>query len=111
MNDFEISRTTFYKEREVITATEFSVLIKGYPSYIERLTRSKENFPALAVKRGKREYFYLDDLLAWYELLLEDRARRAEETAKKFERAREVAKLRRETNKESRQALLDAIRK
>jgi hypothetical protein len=102
---------TFYEGREVITMTQFSVLVRGYPSYLRELTKSKENLPALALKRGKREYYYLDEMCAWYAPLLEESENRIKENAKRFDRAKSVMTLKKETNKASRQALLDTIRK
>jgi predicted transcriptional regulator len=107
----EIVSATFYDGREVITPTQFSLLVRGYPSYLRELTKSGESFPALVIKRGKREYYYLDEMCTWYELVLEEKANRIKETAKRFDRAKSVITLKRETNKASRQALLNTIGK
>lgn len=112
MDDFQITRSVTYNGREVITPTEFSMMIKGHPSYLlQRKYAHDTTLPTLALKRGKREYYYLDDLLAWYENRLQEKVRQAEKTAEKLARAVEVNRLRQETNKASRKALLDTIRK
>lgn len=109
MDDFEITRATFYKEREVITPTEFSMMVRGYPSFLT--TVNQTNFPELATKRGKREYYYLDEMVAWYEYYLAERARQVEVLANRFAKIQELSLIKKETNKASRQALLDSLKK
>jgi hypothetical protein len=110
MND-EIISTTFYKGREVITPSHFSIMVRGYPAYLHHIQKTDKSAPKLAVKRGKREYYYLDELLAWYEVVLDKRAEQMARTAERFAKAKELQALKRETNKESRKALLDTMRK
>lgn len=111
MSDFEITKSTFYKNREVITPSEFSVLVRGYPAYLMALRTGKDNLPNLATKRGKREYYYLDEMFAWYENHLAEKAKKVEMLATRFTKIQEVSLLRQENNKSSRQALLDSLKK
>lgn len=111
MSELQFSRTVFYNGREVITASEFSTLIRSYPGYVVIMKRATTpEFPALAVKKGRREYYYFDDLMEWYEEFLKHKAEQIKKYEKNFDRVKEVNKLKQGTNRESRQALLDAIR-
>lgn len=108
MSDFEI--TQFYNGREVITPTSFSTLVRGYPTYMSTLKTSKEGLPEVVVKRGNREYYYLDELLAWYEVLLQKKADDVARAAESFARVKELESLKRENNRASREALLNTVK-
>lgn len=109
MSDFEITRNTFYRSREVITPTEFSIMMRGYPTFL--YTTNKTDFPELAVKRGRREYYYLDEMFAWYENYLAEKAKQVELLATRFTKIQQVSALKQETNRASRKALLESLKK
>lgn len=107
----EIISTTFYKGREVITPSQFSIMVRGYPAYLNHIQKTDKSAPKPVAKQGKREYYFLDELLAWYEVVLDKKAEQMAKTAERFAKAKELQALKRETNKESRKALLDTVRK
>jgi len=96
--------------REVITLAGFTALVGRPQNTLEYYKRVVGNMPERVATSGRNQYYYLEDLVEWYQSILTEKQIKVDSMVEAFAKVKQNAHLVRETNKASRQALLDSLK-